>query len=112
MKKWTYPWTRQYGTRGKLYSVDKPRETKPDQVQVKFIRLSNDGKSVFLEIPDLKPGIAPTTIVTIEELPEMIEASLVLVVSINYQISTSDGMELNHFIHKTIRRVPTEVFEE
>jgi len=112
LKKWTYPWTRQYGTRGKLYSVDNPGETKPDPVEVESIRLSNDGKSVFLEIPVLKPGAVNTFLGKLEELPEMIEASLGLVISIDYQISTDDGIELNHMIHKTIHRVPAEGFEE
>lgn len=112
LQKWTYPWTRQYGTRGKLYSVDNPGETKPDPVQVESIRLSEDGKSVFLEIPALKSGIVHSSIGTLEDLPEMIEASLGLVMSISYQISTADGMKLNHMIHKTIHRVPTVGFEE
>ncbi|SDM70884.1 Glucose/arabinose dehydrogenase, beta-propeller fold [Kriegella aquimaris] len=112
LKKWTYPWTRQYGTRGKLYSVDKPGVTKPDLVQVRSIRLSKDRKSVFLEIPELKPGKISTSIGVLEELPEMIEASLGLVISINYQISADDGVELNQFIHKTIHRVPTEEFKK
>ncbi|MBM1105872.1 hypothetical protein JQC67_06970 [Aurantibacter crassamenti] len=112
LKKWTYPWTRQYGTRGKLYSVDKPGTTKPDPVEVTSVRLSKDKKSVFLEIPDLKPGAMNTSLGTIEELPEMIEASLGLVISINYQIKTDDNLELNHFIHKTIHRVPTKGFDE
>ena len=111
LQKWTYPWTSQYGSRGKVYSVDNPGETKPDPVQVESIRLSEDGKSVFLEIPDLKPGIVNTSIGTLKELPDMIEASLGLVISISFQISTADGKALNHMIHKTIHRVPSEGFE-
>ncbi|WP_373496506.1 DUF6797 domain-containing protein [Aquiflexum sp.] len=110
LQKWTYPWTSQYGTRGKLYSVDNPGATKPDQVKVESIRLSDDGKSVFLEIPALKPGVVNTSIGKLEELPDMIEASLGLVISISYQISTTEGMELNHMIHKTIHKVPSEGF--
>ncbi|MFY0651389.1 MAG: hypothetical protein JXQ96_05120 [Cyclobacteriaceae bacterium] len=112
LQKWTYPWTRQYGTRGKVYSVDNPGNTKPDPVKVESVRLSKNKKSVFLEIPTLKPGAADSSIGTIEGLPEMIEASLGLVMSINYKISTSDGTDLSHFIHKTIHRVPSEGFEE
>jgi hypothetical protein len=112
LQKWTYPWSKQYGTRGKLYSVDQPGKTKPDPIQVASIRLSDDGKSVFLEIPALKPGTVNSSIGTLEELPEMIEASLGLVISINYQIATEDGTDLSHFIHKTIHKVPTEGFEE
>lgn len=111
MQKWTYPWTSQYGTRGKQYSVDNPGETKPDPVQIESIRLSDDGKSVFIEIPALKPGKVDTSIGKLEELPDMIEASLGLVMSISYQISTAEGVELNHLIHKTIHRVPSEGFE-
>jgi hypothetical protein len=111
LQKWTYPWTSQYGTRGKMFSVDNPGETEPDPVEVESIRLSDDGKSVFLAIPALKPGIVSTSIGTIEELPDMIEASLGLVMSINYKISTADGMELNNMIHKTIHRVPSDGFD-
>ncbi|WP_277482509.1 DUF6797 domain-containing protein [Catalinimonas alkaloidigena] len=110
LQKWTYPWTSQYGTRGKLYSVDNPGETKPDPVKVESIRLSDDGKTIFLTIPALEPGIVHTSIGTLEDLPEMKEASLGLVMSISYQISTAEGVELSHMIHKTIHRVPSEGF--
>jgi len=110
LQKWTYPWTSQYGTRGKVYSVDNPGETKPDPVQVESIRLSDDGQSVFLEIPALTPGLVNSSIGTLNELPDMIESSLGLVISISYQISTADGTKLNHMIHKTIHRVPAEGF--
>jgi hypothetical protein len=110
LQKWTYPWTSQYGTRGKVYSVDNPGETQFDPVKVESIRLSDDGKSVFLEINALKPGKVNTSIGTLEGLPDMIEASLGLVISISYQISTADGVKLNHMIHKTIHRVPSEGF--
>jgi len=106
LQKWTYPWTRQYGTRGKLYSVDHPGETKPDPVQLASVRLSDDEKSLFLAIPSLKPGVVNTSIGTLEELPDMIEASLGLVMSISYQLATAEGEELSHMIHKTIHRVP------
>ncbi|HSI75943.1 MAG TPA: DUF6797 domain-containing protein [Lunatimonas sp.] len=110
LQKWTYPWTSQYGTRGKVYSVDNPGETKPDPVNVESIRLSEDGKSVFLEIPGLKPGAVATSIGKLEGLPDMIETSLGLVMSISYQISTAGGTELSQMVHKTIHRVPTEEF--
>jgi len=112
LQKWTYPWTSQYGTRGKQYSVDNPGETKPDQVQIEAIRLSDDKKSVFIEIPALKPGAVNTSLGTLEALPDMIDASLGLVMSISYQIATAKGEELNHMIHKTIHRVPSEGFEK
>ncbi|WP_143156125.1 DUF6797 domain-containing protein [Cyclobacterium lianum] len=108
VQKWTYPWTSQYGTRGKQYSVDNPGEAKPDQVQVEVVRLSDDGKSVFIEIPALKPGAVNTSLGTLDALPDMIEASLGMVLSVSYQITTTDGEELNHMIHKTIHRVPAE----
>lgn len=106
LQKWTYPWTSQYGTRGKLYSVDNPGETKPDPVKVASIQLSDDGQTIFLAIPALEPGVVHTSIGTLEDLPEMKEASLGLVMSISYQISTAEGKELSHMIHKTIHRVP------
>nr|MBI1231777.1 hypothetical protein [Cytophagales bacterium] len=109
-QKWTYPWTSQYGTRGKVFSVDNPGETKPDPVQVTQIRLSEDGKSVFFEIPTLTPGAVNSSIGIQESLPDMIEASLGWVVAISYQISTKEGEKLSHTIHKTIHRVPSEQF--
>jgi glucose/arabinose dehydrogenase len=112
LQKWTYPWTSQYGTRGKQYSVENPGEIKPDPVKVEGIRLSDDGKSVFIEIPALKSGEIDSSIGTLEELPDMIEASLGLVMSISYQIATNEGIELSHMIHKTIHRVPSEDFEK
>lgn len=112
LQKWTYPWTSQYGSRGKVYSVDNPGQTKPDAVQVASIRLSADGKVVFLEIPSLKPGAVNASLGTLEELPDMIETSLGWVMSISYQIATEDGTELTQMIHKTIHRVPTEGFAE
>ncbi|WP_375586260.1 DUF6797 domain-containing protein [Cyclobacterium xiamenense] len=112
LQKWTYPWTSQYGSRGKVYSVDNPGETRPDAVQVASIRLSSDGKVVFLEIPSLKPGAVNASLGTLEELPDMIETSLGWVMSISYQIATEEGTELTHMIHKTIHRVPTEGFSE
>ncbi|PKA97757.1 hypothetical protein B0O79_1426 [Flavobacteriaceae bacterium MAR_2009_75] len=111
LQKWTYPWTRQYGTRGKLYSIDKPGKTKPDQVNIQSVRLSSDKKSVFLEIPSLKPGMVDTSIGQLDELPEMIDASLGLVMSIDYKITTSKGVELSQVVHKTIHRVSAEKFE-
>jgi glucose/arabinose dehydrogenase len=111
LQKWTYPWTSQYGTRGKQFSIDNPGKTEPDPVQIEAIRLSDDGKSVFIEIPFLKPGVVNTSIGTLEALPDMIDASLGLVMSISYQISTTSGEEFSHLIHKTIHRVPTEGFE-
>lgn len=112
LQQWTYPWTSQYGTRGKQYSIQNPGETKPDPVKIETIRLSDDGQSVFIEIPALKSGVLDSSIGTLEELPDMIEASLGLVMSISYQIATNEGIELSHMIHKTIHRVPSEGFEK
>ncbi len=108
LQKWTYPWTSQYGTRGRVYSLDNPGATKPDKVLVESTRLSEDGKSIFLEIPELEPGEVNSSIGIIEGLPDMVEASLGLVVSISYKLSTESGKELNHMIHKTIHRVPSD----
>ncbi|MEQ8554856.1 MAG: DUF6797 domain-containing protein [Cyclobacteriaceae bacterium] len=112
IQKWTYPWTKQYGTRGKIYSIENPGETKPDPVTIESIRLSGDRKSVFLEIPGLKPGKVNTSIGVLEELPEMIDASMGLVMSISFQISAEDGTMLSQMIHKTIHSVPDEGFDK
>jgi hypothetical protein len=103
---WTYPWTSQYGTRNQLYSVARPGETRPDPVTIQSIRLSEDRKTVLLEIPGLKPGPVNTRLPILKHLPDQVDASLGLVMAIGYKLRTADGTALDHVIHKTIHRVP------
>ena len=59
---WNYQWTEEYGS--KMYSVKIPGKAigdkkqaafRGDSVDIQSIKLSNDKKTVFLEIADLKP---------------------------------------------------------
>jgi glucose/arabinose dehydrogenase len=104
---WTYPWTSQYGTRGQVYSVDEPGRTGADPVALRSVRLSDDGKTVLLEIPGLVPGPVDTRLPMLQNLPDQVDASLGLVMAIQYTLRTADGAPLAHLIHKTIHRVPS-----
>jgi len=105
LSQWTYPWTSQYGTRGKIYSINHPGETGADPVVIQSIQLSDDRKTVSLSIPELRQDLAQKTLGTLPHLPDMIEASLGLVMAIDYRLQSADGAEMKHVIHKTIHRV-------
>ena len=50
---WNYKWSSEYGSRH--WSVKEPDKQGHDTLGVKSAKLSEDGRSVFLEIPDLRP---------------------------------------------------------
>lgn len=104
LSKWTYPWNSTYGSR-QFYSVDRPGEKGPDRVSLRSVTLSEDGRTVFLEIPDLTPGSVPRVPIT-GDLPHQIEASLGMIMGISYEIRAVDGTEMEQLVHKTIHRVP------
>lgn len=106
VNQWTYPWTSQYGTRAKVYSVQNPGSTGADKVKVSSVRLSDDRKTVTLVMPELRRDLARTSLGIIDTLPDMIETSLGLVMSIDYKLRSADGAELKQVIHKTIHRMP------
>ncbi len=105
LSQWTYPWTSQYGTRGKVYSVNEPGLEGADDVLVQSIQLSEDRKAVILEIPELRQDLAQKSLGLLSGLPDMIDSSMGIVMAINYQLNSADGAELKHQIHKTIHRV-------
>ncbi|MEX2401594.1 MAG: DUF6797 domain-containing protein [Rhodothermales bacterium] len=106
IEQWTYPWTSQYGARGRVYSVYNPGETGADQVEVRAVHLSDDRRTVVLDIPALEPGPIDARVPMMENLPEQIDAALGLVMAIEYDVQAEDGTTLRHTIHKTIHRVP------
>ena len=53
VEQWNYRWSEAYGS--KDYSVADPKKVGHDKVRVKCVRLSDDGKSLVLEVLDLKP---------------------------------------------------------
>ncbi len=105
LTQWTYPWTSQYGTRNRVYSLARPGETGADPVDVRSVRLSDDGRTVLLEIPALQPGPVDTRLPMMKNLPDQKDASLGLVMAIDYELKTAGGAALTHTIHKTIHRV-------
>ncbi len=53
VEQWNYRWTGAYGS--PEVKISNPKQNGRDQVEVKSVKLSEDGKTVFLEIPDLQP---------------------------------------------------------
>jgi plastocyanin len=111
LSQWTYPWTSQYGTRGKIYSARSPGETQADSVLVESVKLSDDRKTVTLEIPELTHQLVRSTLGILPGLPDMIETSMGLVLAIEYNLRSADGLELKQVIHKTIHRVTNQELE-
>jgi glucose/arabinose dehydrogenase/plastocyanin len=107
LSKWTYTWNSSYGSR-QFSSLDRPGEGGADPVAVRSVRLSEDGRTVLLEIPALVPGPIPAIPIT-GDLPHQVEASLGMVMQIDYDIRATDGTRLDQLIHKTIHRVPGAV---
>ncbi|HWV58156.1 MAG TPA: DUF6797 domain-containing protein [Longimicrobiales bacterium] len=112
LTKWTYAWNSSYGSRQGLFSVDSPGEVGPDTVEVRNIRLSQDRRTVFIEIPGLEPGPVNARVPMLSNLPDQIDASLGVIMAIEFGISTADGTRIEQLIHKTIHRVPSEPIGE
>ncbi len=102
---WTYPWTSQYGTRGKVYSARNPGAVGADDVTIESIQLSDDGKSVTLKIPELRQSFASRSLGRALDLPEIVDTPLGLVMEIEYSLETTDGSAMKHTLHQTIHRV-------
>ena len=104
ISQWTYPWTSQYGTRGKfiLWSI---RENGGRFCGNSIYTLVRRSEKRFLEIPELNQDLAQKTLGILPGLPNMIETSMGLVMAIDYKLRTADGAELKQLIHKTIHRV-------
>jgi plastocyanin len=107
LSKWTYTWNSSYGSRQGFFSVDRPGQIGVDTVTVRAARLSDDGRTVFLDIPSLRPGPIPAVPIT-GDLPDQIEAPMGMLMQIDYDIRAADGTQLEQLIHKTIHRVPNE----
>ncbi len=83
VEQWNYRWTSSYGSAE--YSVTDPTKQGHDTVDVKSVQLSADGRTVFLEIPGIKP---------------------VMQMKVNFKISTATGHPLESEIHNTVAYVP------
>jgi hypothetical protein len=79
ISQWNYRWTSDYGSRD--WSVADPKKQGHDTVEVKSVRLSKDGKSVFLEVPAIKP---------------------VMQMEIQYNLDARDGGTIEQEIYNTI----------
>jgi len=81
VERWNYRWTKNYGSKDWLFSD--PKKMGRDRMAVSGVKLSADGRSVFLELSDLAP---------------------VMQMRIRYRLSSADGNkvrgEVFHTIHK------------
>ena len=82
VEQWNYKWTGNYGS--PEFSVINPTDKKHDPLAVKSAQLSSDKKTVFLEIPELKPSDQ---------------------VKIKFNISAADGTTMAQEIYSTIYRL-------
>ena len=105
LQQWTYPWSSQYGTRGKVYSVNEIGKPSPDDVIIDSIQLSSDRKTVTLNIPELRQDLAQTSLGLLPGLPDIIDTPMGLVMAIEYKLKAADGSLVSQQIHKTIHRV-------
>ena len=83
LMQWNYAWTRNYGSA--YYSLKNPLEEDEDEVRIKKVILSDDGKSVHLVIPDIQP---------------------VHQVEINFEVEGANGRVLEEQAYLTINAVP------
>lgn len=105
LQQWTYPWSSQYGTRGKVFSVNEIGKPSPDDVTIESIQLSSDRKTVTLNIPELRQNLAQTSLGLLPGLPDIVDIPMGLVMAINYRLKAVDGSIVSQQIHKTIHRV-------
>jgi hypothetical protein len=81
IEQWNYKWSEDYGSPD--FSVINPNAKGRDPVAVKSIQLGPDRKSVFLEIPELRP---------------------VMQMKIQFRIKADDGSPIAYEIYNTINR--------
>jgi hypothetical protein len=80
--RWTYKWTGDYPSRH--FSVKEPKKQGYDTVEVKSAKLSKDGKTLFLEIPEIAP---------------------VLQQEITMNVKAADGGEVRVDLYQTIHQL-------
>jgi hypothetical protein len=84
---WNYEWAEHYGT--EFYSVEDPKKkggsNVKDPVEIKGIKLSDDGKTVTLQLEKVQP---------------------VMQMNIKYNIKAADGSPIKSEIYNTINKVP------
>jgi hypothetical protein len=85
VEQWNYKWTGNYGS--PEFSVADPNKTQHDEVEVKAVKVSSDGKTVWLQIDNLVP---------------------VMQMKIKCNIKDADGKDLSWEIYNTINKVGPE----
>ena len=83
VKQWNYRWTANYGS--DHYSVTQPNRKGEDEVYVEDVTLSEDKKTVSIELEEIKP---------------------VMQMEIRLTIEAADGAEIDRTIYNTINVVP------
>lgn len=82
VERWNYRWTPEYGS--KDYKVSDPQKSGRDSMEIRKVQISEDGKEVFLEVPDLAP---------------------VMQMKVKYNLNGKDGQKLSGYITHTIHRL-------
>jgi len=85
IEQWNYRWSGNYGS--PHFSVLNPKKQGQDEVEVYEVTLSDDGKTVHIELEAVEP---------------------VMQMEISYTLTTADGRELRQTIYNTINVVPEE----
>lgn len=80
--RWNYRWIQQYGS--EFYSVKNPELMGEDPVEVTSARLLDDGKEIFLEIPNMKPADQ---------------------MRISYDLKATDGTNMKKEIYNTVHHL-------
>jgi hypothetical protein len=80
---WNYLWSEKYGS--DEYKLSDPKKKGRDALEVKSARLSEDRKTVTLEIPDLKPAMQ---------------------VLVRVRVKAADGSPVSADLYHTIHRIP------
>ncbi len=80
---YNYLWSKEYGSAD--YKPSNPKQKGRDSVEIKSARLQPDGKTVFLEIENLKP---------------------VMQMEIKYSLQSADGSSIDQEVFNTINQVP------
>lgn len=53
VEEWNYRWTKSYGS--KEFKATEPNQIGREAMEIKSVKLSADGKSIFIDLPDLQP---------------------------------------------------------
>ena len=84
LERWNYLWAAQYGS--KDWSLANPQKEGRDPVEVAAAKLSDDGRSVWLQIPDLKPAMQ---------------------LQLRYNVKTAAGQPVRGEVYHTIHHLGT-----